>query len=447
LIKLLLNKLHLIKLSDEEKLAEQKKIEDKVALRQQKRLIKLARKERKREKKDLQRVEEKLLSKYGKKPKSAELIFAKRTKIKKVTTIISTVFIIVLSMFCVMLTTSNIFCTMYDSCPTIAGYSSMTVMTGSMNSKYIYIDGVAYESNLKIGDNIVVRGVDAETIKIGDKIAFYVYDKNYKQFNFVKKERIYPPSTTQTKYKTSFLQFFGFQSKEICEASSNGARLVIHHVTDVFRDENGKLWFNTRGSSNEPKDNWFISEEMVVGIYCNTGMAAFISIMTWFTSTTPGFVSVIIIPFVLVMILVVMSFIQDIRLGFIIMDVIEERLKLTDPVCIKHEVGFRMNKKEKLKVLVQANDEEKATYVSLLWKQNEIPFAIKKYALRKKILLAPIKKMLDLNRECQEMYKTGEDSAKIAKYYLKEKKKIERQQEKVDERVKNIRKQLKKEND
>jgi len=446
-IKYFLAKLHLVKLTDEEKATFQKKIEEKIALNQQKKLIKLAKREREREKKDLKRVEEKLLSKYRKRNKLDTLSLAKKLKIKKGLSIASTVIVGVLSVFCIMLTTSNIFCTSYGTCPSIAGYSSLKVKTGSMSAKNITIDGQTFESNLPIGENIVVRSVDTATLKVGDRIAFYVYDNNRKQFNFVKKERISIPQDTTTKYKLSFMQFFGFQSSEIREASSaDGTKLVIHHITDIFRDENGKLWFNTQGSSNASKDNWFISEEMVVGIYCNTGLSAFISIMTWFTSTTPGFVTVIIVPFILVMFLIVTSFIRDIRLGFVVVDVIEERIKLTDEICVKNNIGFRMNKKEKLKVLVQANDEEKSEYVSLLWKPNEIPVAIKKYALRKKILLAPIKKMLDLNRDCQEMYKRGEDSQKIAKYYLKERKKIDRQQEKVDERVKNIKKHLKEAN-
>ena len=54
-------------------------------------------------------------------------------------------------------------------CPSVAGYSLMQVVSGSM-----------VKSGFNKGDNIVIRSVDTDTLKRDDKIAFYVYYKSYK---------------------------------------------------------------------------------------------------------------------------------------------------------------------------------------------------------------------------------------------------------------------------
>ena len=46
------------------------------------------------------------------------------------------------------------------------------------------------KSGFYIGDNIVVRAVDTKTLKVGDKIAFYVYAASYRTFNVKNCEKI-----------------------------------------------------------------------------------------------------------------------------------------------------------------------------------------------------------------------------------------------------------------
>ena len=88
-----------------------------------------------------------------------------------------------------------------------------------------------------------------------------------------------------------------------------------------------------------------------------------------------------------------------------------------------------MSNKTKYKILAQATDENREEYMKLLWKDGLAPKSIKKYYLRKKVLLNTNRDLLKLNRECEDMFKAGEKPTKIAKHYLLEKQKIEEKAE------------------
>ena len=76
-----------------------------------------------------------------------------------------------------------------------------------------------------------------------------------------------------------------------------------------------------------------------------------------------------------------------------------------------------MSNKVKYKVLAQAKPEEVSLYMSLLWENGTTPENIKKYYKRKTLLLRKNQELLELNRECQEMFKKNEDPTKIVKHY------------------------------
>ena len=63
---------------------------------------------------------------------------------------------------------------------------------------------------------------------------------------------------------------------------------------------------------------------------------------------------------------------------------------------------------------------------------------IKKYYIRKRILLRPMEDKLKLNRECEKKFKRGNKPTNIAKYYLQEKQKIENREREIRRRLKNI---------
>ena len=282
-------------------------------------------------------------------------------------------------------------------------------------------------SGFKVGDSLVVKSVDTHTLHVNDKIAFYVYDQDYMSFDVNTCIKVNEEDIPETVYTTSWGSILGIQSAEIKTAAQNNAKLVFHHIRAIYEDENGVRWFKTYGSSNVSDDVWFVSEHMVVGKYVDSGIAALFSKLIKATNSRFGFLFLL-IPVVMLAIIIVIEAMRDVQLAKLELDCIEEKRKITDPICVKNNVGFRMDSKTKFKVLVQAEPEEINQYINLLWKDNTVPTNIRKYYTRKNILLTYNRKMLLLNRECQEMFKNGEKPNKVSKYYLEQKASLQEEQ-------------------
>lgn len=314
---------------------------------------------------------------------------------------------------------------LHRTCPTFVGYSNMKIVSGSM-----------IKSGFNIGDTIVVRSVDTSTLNVGDKIAFYVYQKSYSNFDIDSCTK--DETTTETRYASiSLKSFFGFQSDKITTAAQSGANIVFHHIAEIYKDTNDKRWFVTKGSSNSVNDAWYISEDMVVGIYDDSDFAKFVGYV--FTNILSGqWVFILLVPVAFLVGYFVIEILKKMEKVKLECDIVEEKRKLTDPICVKNQIGFQMDKKTKYKVLAQATNENLNEYISLLWKDGSAPESIKKYYLRKSLLLKYNKGLLDINRKCQEMFKNNEEPTVIAEYYLTEKEKLKQRQERINQRIKNL---------
>lgn len=332
----------------------------------------------------------------------------------KALTIVFDVFSAIMVVCSGMIVFSNINCRLQRVNPSFAGYSQFKISSPSMVA-----------SGFNVGDNIVVRSVDATSLNVGDKIAFYVYSDSYKQFNINTCKSV--TKTNNTKYDVSFSKFFGVQSKEIESAAKAGSRLVFHHIHAIYEDvSTGKRWFQTKGSSNTLVDSWYVEDSMIVGIYDDSTGAVFVSNILSKLSSSKALIGLVIVTIILMGLVIVLEFVKDVELAKLELDIVQEKRKLTDPICVKNEIGYHMSEKTKYKVLAQATDDQKVEYVSLLWRDGSAPNAIKKYCIRKQILLASLGKELEIHRKCDQMFKDGVPDKQIAKFYYTEKQKIEK---------------------
>lgn len=393
----------------------------------------------------IERTQKKLLRKYNRR-KDVDEKWLKNSQsgTSKAISIILTAVTAVVMVFAVIFCIGTIYSAYNGTPPMFFSHSTMKIASGSMSAPTITIEGEEYESGFEIGDTIVIRSVDTKTLKVGDKIAFYAYAKNYAKYHQIGKEEITVDPNTKTKYKTSFLQLLGFQTKELTEAAKNNGMLTFHHITNVYRDTNGKLWFKTQGSANAVKDVWYVSEEMVVGIYSKSVLGNFVARIVELIATDWGFILLLLVPIGLLTLILIRSFAIDLQLALLELDVVEEKRKLTDALCVKNKIGYRMDNKTKYKVLAQAEEDEKLQYILLLWPKSLNSNAIKKYVIRKKYLLEPNKKLLLLNRECEKMYQDGKQIKEIAVYYAKQKEMIEKKQKEVEKRMKHMHEALEK---
>lgn len=403
----------------------------------------------------LKKTAKRLKSKYTKKRKINEKFLLKeKTKTQKVFSVITSIFLSIVVAISLLLCFSVMVGNLTGVPPTFAGYGVMKVQTGSMTRESISIEVNGevkqFSSGLEIGETIVVHSVNTKTLKVGDKIAFYVYRKDYNKFKFLKPQLITGQeldgiNSQDTQYKTTIPLFFGFQTDAIKEAAGNRATLVIHHITEIYQDKNGQRWFSTRGSANASEDSWHVSEQMVVGIYDDTAFGNFFKTVLGFVTTVIGLLILILIPVVILISVISVESVRAVYLAKLELDVVEEKRKITDEICVKNDIGFQMDEKTKYKVLVQAEDDEKFLYINLLWRRGEAPRSVKMYYLRKELLLRPTKRLLLVNRECERMFKEGVDPKKIAKYYNAEKESIAQEEREIKLKIKQISKEQKQE--
>ena len=128
-----------------------------------------------------------------------------------------------------------------DKVPTIGGYAPLIVLTGSM------------EPVIKSGDLIIIKQIDGSNVRVKDVIAFF-------------------------------------------DPDGNGTSILTHRVEEVF-EENGTLYFRTKGDANNTADRLPVPEDALVGIYVTRISGA--GNVAMFMQTTAGLVVCVVVPLVL----------------------------------------------------------------------------------------------------------------------------------------------------
>ena len=128
-----------------------------------------------------------------------------------------------------------------DDVPKIGGYAPLIVLTGSM------------EPNIKSGDLIIVKQIDASDVKEKDVIAFF-------------------------------------------DPDGNGTSILTHRVNSIY-EEDGELYFRTQGDANNAEDRKPVPGDDLVGIYKTRIPGA--GNVAMFMQTTAGLIVCVIVPLVL----------------------------------------------------------------------------------------------------------------------------------------------------
>ena len=373
----------------------------------------------------LNKTAKELHEKYNKKRKINEKFLKKKTPAKKVFSIFFDVICIAM-LVCAFVVSFSIFNTTINGyMPNFVGYSNLVVSSKSM-----------VKSGYNVGDIVIIHSVDTKTLNVDDKIAFYHYPSSYINFDPTTATDI-SSKTSKTKYSLTFKQLFGFQTEEFKKASSVKSKIIVHHIRAIYEDENGTRWFKTYGSSNGSDDTWWVNENYIIGIEDQSGLSKAVIGLVDVAAKPQGFL-LFLIPITILTIVLVYSFLKNLQIAKLELDCVEEKRKITDEICVKNNVGFQMSQKTKLKILAQATDENRNEYINLLWKNGRVPSGIKKYYMRKELVLKANKDLLNLNRECENMFKQGVQPRQIAKHYLVEKRKIELRKESIQKGLKAI---------
>ncbi len=281
----------------------------------------------------------------------------KKTKTQKVFSVIYNVFSILFIMVCSFLCFSVIISRIVKTPPCIAGVSVVRISSGSME-----------ESGFEVGKYIAIKQVNTKTLNVGDEIAFFTYSESIRSFDLDTCSLVKPESIGELEFKSSFLSFIGVPKSEHIQAGKAGSQVVFHEIVRVLEDDNGDRWFQTKGTSNQYEDSWFIAENMVVGAYSEgpfaNGLAKFLGTIT---NSSVLLIIIIAIPICLLMLLVLKDIIKSLKIAIIENQIVEGKKKITDEYCVERKIGSNLSDKEKYKVLEYATEDEKVTYINLLW--------------------------------------------------------------------------------
>jgi signal peptidase len=129
-----------------------------------------------------------------------------------------------------------------DEVPNIGGIMPLIVLTDSM-----YPD-------IKSGDIIVCKQVDAESIQVGDDISFF-------------------------------------------DPAGNGTSIVTHRVIEIV-EEDGNIFFRTKGTNNNTEDRVLVPTDKLVGKYTGFRIGGAGSVALFMQSTT-GLIVCVVLPIVL----------------------------------------------------------------------------------------------------------------------------------------------------
>ena len=381
----------------------------------------------------LHKTAKELHAKYNKQRKIKEKYLNKKTPTQRVFSIISNILCVFVLLLAVVVCFSSVNASLNGYAPNLMGYSNLQVQTTSM-----------VKSGINQFDYVISHSVDTDTINVGDIIIFYVYGPSSDKFKIENCKDV-SSQKSETEYSLTFAQAFGFQGNEIKQAVKSKSRLVIHHVRAIYEDENGERWFKTYGSSNlvynengdciGGEDSWTINENYVLGIKDDSAFSKFMVGIVSF-SQKPYASLFIFIPLGALFVSIILSFLRSAQIAKLELDCVEEKRKITDTICIKNDVGYQMSNKTKYKILAQATDANREEYIKLLWRDGHMPGSVKKYYMRKKLLLSEMKDTLELNRKCEQMFKDKKDPVKIAEFYTTEKQRIEEHSERIRKKLK-----------
>lgn len=131
-----------------------------------------------------------------------------------------------------------------DEVPSFGGIFPMIVLSDSMYPEF------------SSGDLIICRTVEPEDVEVGDIISFF-------------------------------------------DPQGSGSSVVSHRVTGITQ-ENGVIYFTTRGDYNNAEDSTAVSEENLVGVYTGVHFAS-VGNVAMFMQTVPGLIVCVVIPVLLLM--------------------------------------------------------------------------------------------------------------------------------------------------
>ncbi|MDD2445516.1 MAG: hypothetical protein PHX09_01750 [Clostridia bacterium] len=243
--------------------------------------------------------------------------------------------------------------------PSIFGISIANIISDSMSKGGFYKN-----------DIIFLQKATANDLRSGDIIAFYFYkdstDSNVQTYNSIlvqeydreqKVSTFYnlPEPTEEKQNKRASME----------EVSAKKASLYFHRIINIYATNDGTLFYQTQGDTNDGYDSYLICEDYVVGEYVNTPVL--IRGLFKFIASPVGTFIVFVMPLSILVLLIMFSIIEQISRILIEKKVLKRQIRYDSPESLNANIGIEMDFFNKIKFFVYSPEEEIADVAQFLW--------------------------------------------------------------------------------
>lgn len=256
--------------------------------------------------------------------------------------------------------------------PVVLGYSPVRIMSGSMEASGFYKNDLA-----------LIREVNELSLERGDIIAYYSMGAGipYEVNNALRKglyDQYYAPEGIATYNPDWVDSLLGRKNELTLQAGKNGARIYFHEIVDIRQDENGYLYFQTKGTSNPKEDVVWTRQDLVIGKYIET--APFLTDLLTIFGSNLAIILLVLLPLAMVLFLLVIQLVDDIDSYGIEKRILKKGYRITHKDYRDKGVGYELSPKAKLQAIVNERTQmEKQEAFGLMYEKYNTPHWLLKH--------------------------------------------------------------------
>lgn len=237
----------------------------------------------------------------------------------------------------------------------VFGISFAVVQSGSM------IDG-----GFNVGEVVLIKTANTDTLRVGDIIVFYSYLDNadVPLLPGLNKISANLANGTYQDFQTDASALGRVSAKQAMNA---GSMLIFHRIIDVYVDEYGTRFFETKGDSNYSNDNIFVRETFVCAKYVPT--SPFVQGAMGFVTSTAGLIVLVVLPILLIAALQCASFAKDLKANKIATSLLRRKVGFGQVDLKNINLDEYLNGAEKAYLFDITAKEHKSTLAQVLWQE------------------------------------------------------------------------------
>lgn len=273
----------------------------------------------------------------------------------KVLSIISTVLYVVLLLLLVFALIANLG-KKDNQISGLFGYSFAVVQSGSMVA-----------GGFDVGDMVLIKSVNTDTLKKDDIIVFYKYKDpaDNQVLSYVNSHKITDEISSGT-YQDFSEDDSALNRGTVQNAVNANSMLIFHRIVDIYVDQYGERFFQTLGDSNNGViDDILIREDFVCAVY--VGSSPFIQDVIEFVTSPTGLCVVILLPILLTIGLQIFSFMGEVRGTTVASKLLSRKIKYKDVDFTKVKVAEYLSEPEKVYLYDITDAEDKLNLAIILW--------------------------------------------------------------------------------